>query len=259
MEQNLKIKELEEKMFCLNYELKTLSGVLTENKLERWLPGFTDPITDFDHQQRYDWACSFVKDKNVLDIACGSGKGSYILATNGGAKHVLGCDIETEAVKYSSIKYKNPNLLYEVQNVLSIKKEQLFDVIISFETIEHIQQTDLYLKSINSCLKDDGIFIVSTPISKLDIDNHPKNKFHVIEWGFKKFQEVVSEEFSIEKIYIQLHDKRPYNFIEFKLQKFILKKRDYKNTKIEEFKDNIELKKLGKQINGYQILICRKK
>ena len=252
------IKDLSDEQFCLSYELHILSTRINLGKQERWLPGFTDVITDFDHQQRYDWACDFVKNKTVLDIACGCGKGSFILADKGEAKSVLGCDIEEEAVRYSSIKYKKSNLSYEVQNAVQFNSKELFDVIISFETIEHISETDLFLNSIYDHLNDNGIFIVSTPIAAIEEDLKPKNIYHVIEWGFKKFQEVVSKKFIVERIFVQLHDEKPYTFLEYQLNKFFPKKTNYKNTKIEEYSSSMAINKFGKQINGYQILICKK-
>ena len=196
----METQALTDEIFCLNYELKTLSGILTEGKLERWLPGFTDPTTDFDHEQRYKWALNFTKEKNVLDIACGSGKGSYIMAVEGKAKQVLGCDIESDAIRYASIKYKAQNLSYKIQDATKLKENISFDVIVSFETIEHIKETEFYLNSIYSHLNNNGIFIVSTPISEYEENTKPKNPYHVVEWGFKKFQEVISKKFMIEKV-----------------------------------------------------------
>lgn len=252
-------EKIRDELFCLNYELHILSERINLNKQERWLPGFTDAITDFDHQQRYDWVCKFVKNKTVLDIACGTGKGSFTLADKGEAKSVLGCDIEDEAVKYSSIKYKKSNLRYDVQNAVYLNSKELFDVIISFETIEHIPETDLFLSSIYNHLNDEGIFIVSTPISAKELDNNPKNSYHVIEWGFKKFQEIISRRFIIERIFVQLHDERPYTFLEHKLNRFFPKPFNKEGTKLNEFSSEFPINKFGKQLNGYQILICKKK
>jgi 2-polyprenyl-3-methyl-5-hydroxy-6-metoxy-1,4-benzoquinol methylase len=252
------INDLIDEQFCLSYELKILSTRINLNKQERWLPGFTDSITDFDHQQRYDWATQFVKNKSVLDIACGTGKGSYIMA-NEGARYVIGCDIEEDAVRYSSIKYKHENLQFQVQDATKYRSQKPFDVIISFETIEHINNTQEYLETMNQNLDSNGLYIVSTPIATIPENFNPKNSFHVIEWGFNKFQEVISSKFKIKKVYLQLHEKRPYSFIENKINRFFPKKQNYRNTKIEEFSPKTPTNKLGKQLNGYQILVCTKK
>jgi 2-polyprenyl-3-methyl-5-hydroxy-6-metoxy-1,4-benzoquinol methylase len=252
-------KNLQEQIFCLTYELKTLAAILTTNKLERWVPGFTDVFTDFDHTQRYKWACEFVKGKNVLDIACGSGMGSYLMATEGKASNVTGCDIEKDAIKYASIKFKWDNITFKIHDATTFNENQKFDVIVSFETIEHIAETDLYLNVLNKHLHDNGIFIVSTPISPVEKDMNPKNPYHVVEWGFKNFQRLISEKFVIKKVFVQLHDAKAYSFLEMKLNRFFPKSKDFRNTRIEEFSEKIAVNKLGKQIEGYQILICGKK
>ena len=252
------LKQLNDEVFCLAFELATLGQASLQGKLERWLPGYTDVVTDFDHQQRYEWACNFTKNKTILDIASGSGKGSHLLSTIGEAKHVLGCDIEEDAVKYSSIKYQNSNLSYAVENATTLKRGTLFDVIISFETIEHIKETDRYLNSIHNHLSDDGIFIVSTPISKNPVDFHPKNPFHVIEWGFEAFQNVLAAKFTIDNIYVQLHAPKPYTLVERMAHKMFPKRSNYQDTRIEEFNHQVKLQRLGKQVEGYQIVICRK-
>lgn len=251
--------QLQDEIFCLNFELKTLSSIITAHKLERWLPGFTDPVTDFDHRQRYNWVSQFIKDKRVMDIACGTGYGSYMMATEGGAKYVAGCDIEQDAVTYAGIKHKAANLSYEVQDATTIQKNELFDVVVSFETVEHIRNTKAYLEALHRHLTDDGIFIVSTPISAKDEDLTPKNIYHVIEWGFKRFQEVVSQTFDIREVYLQLHDERPYGFVERRMNRFFPKPFNYQNTKIEKFSAQVPVHKLGKQRNGYQILVCTKR
>ena len=142
-------EDLIDELFCLKYEVDIMANYISQNKLERWVPGFTDSLTDFDHRQRYDWVIKFIENKVVLDIASGSGMGSFIMAQKGKAKSVLGCDIEEEAVRYASIKFKSPNLKYEKQDATNFIGPEKFDVIVSFETVEHIPSTDLYLETIN--------------------------------------------------------------------------------------------------------------
>jgi 2-polyprenyl-3-methyl-5-hydroxy-6-metoxy-1,4-benzoquinol methylase len=249
-------KNIEDELFCLRYELNTLGMATSEHKLERWLPGFTDMNTDYDHRQRYDWVTQFAKNKSVLDIASGAGFGSYLLATKGEAKSVLGCDIEHEAVKYASIKYNHNVLHYEQQDATLLDKNQKFDVIVSFETIEHIADTEKYLEKMAQHLSVNGLFIVSTPISSVEIDNQPKNPFHVKEWGFNKFQEILQPTFKIEKIYLQLHPPRPYTRFDAIYHRFFLRNKPKKRTEIIEYVGNFNISKFGKQIVGYQILVC---
>ncbi len=249
---------VEDELFCLRYELNTLGMATSEHKLERWLPGFTDINTDYDHRLRYNWACQFAKGKSVLDIASGAGFGAYLLASKGEAQQVLGADIETDAIKYATIKYKHPALSFEQADATAIYIARKFSLIISFETIEHIDKTDLYLENMYRLLADDGLFIVSTPISALDIDHHPKNPYHVKEWGFKAFQDVLKTKFEIEKVFLQLYPPRPYTRVDALYHRFFLRNKPMKKNEIIEFNSEINTKQLGKQIIGYQILVCKK-
>ena len=71
---------------------------------------------------------------------------------------------------------------------------ELFDVIISFETIEHFDanQRDNYLKELYRILKKDGILIISTPNRKITSPNlkKPLNKFHIIEYSVNEIKKL---------------------------------------------------------------------
>src|SRR4030066_783433 len=104
---------------------------------ERIIPGFVPMDSFLEHISRYIFALAYVENKNVLDIACGTGYGSYFLAKNG-AKFVAGGDISEIAINYAKNKYKLDTLEFEVENVMKMSyPSEHFDVIVSFETIEH--------------------------------------------------------------------------------------------------------------------------
>lgn len=253
------IEELNDELFCLKYELNTMAGYIVMHKLERWLPGYTDSETDFDHRQRYDWVNQFVHHKRVLDMACGTGLGSLIMASEGKAAHVLGCDIEADAIRYASIKHRHPNLTYACHDATTFRGKEKYDVVVSFETVEHIPSTGLYLETIKYHMKDDAIFIVSTPISDQDTNERPANSFHFREWGFKKFQEMIASSFQIENIYLQLHTVIPYGLLDRIRNKINPKIFLKGTTTLGQFNNQVQVCKLGKGLKGYQILICKKK
>lgn len=262
---NNKTKKNEDDLFSLSFELKTLSKAVNENKLERWVPGFSLKYTEEEHYNRYNWASKFVNRKKVLDIACGSGKGSLILSQKGKASQVTGCDIDEEVIRYASIKYSCPKVKYFTHNAEDFTIKQKFDVIISFETIEHIKNVDKFLKSMLSILREDGIFIVSTPISSKTIDSHPDNEYHVREWGFEEFQLLISRYFQISKIYLQLipnptpHIKTFKGYIKRALHAPNIHLQTDHLQVIPWSKQSIASKKLGITIPAYQILQCTRK
>ncbi len=132
---------------------------------ERYLPETVSPEISYEHWHRYLFANQYIKGKVILDIACGEGYGSNFLSET--AKKVLGVDISEESIIHASSKYLKDNLEFRQGSASSvpIKGKSIFDVIISFETIEHISEVDqgLFLNEVKRLLKPQGIFLVSTP------------------------------------------------------------------------------------------------
>ena len=94
---------------------------------------------EMEHLHRYNIISDLVKDKIVLDIACGTGYGSHILSQN--AKYVYGVDISKETIDYCNENYKQDNLSYMEGSISEIPiEDNSIDVIVSFETIEHVTE-----------------------------------------------------------------------------------------------------------------------
>jgi 2-polyprenyl-3-methyl-5-hydroxy-6-metoxy-1,4-benzoquinol methylase len=165
---------------------------------ERYVSDLNSAQISYEHWHRYLYATQFIKDKNVLDIACGEGYGSNLLAQT--AKTVTGIDISPETIDFAKTKYKKENLSFIEGSVgkIPVNGEKVFDVVVSFETIEHVDalMQESFLKEVKRLLKDDGIFIVSSP-NKLfysDIPNY-KNEFHIKEFYEKEFIEFLRKYF----------------------------------------------------------------
>ena len=215
----------------------------------------------------------------MLDIACGSGYGSAFLGEHGHAESVLGCDIEKTAVKYASVKFKIPGVTFVVGNAQEFSVGSSFDVIVSFETIEHLTDPRAFLKNMDSLLRNDGLFLVSTPISSMDENLRPYNPYHRIEWGINSFQKLVGEYFNVEKVLVQL---RPFHISKTELWKVLFPPRisrirhtikfvggKLSKQKQQPLSEALKPKpwnpqehpaqELGKDIFGQQVLLCRKK
>ncbi|QYO67362.1 class I SAM-dependent methyltransferase [Leptolyngbya sp. 7M] len=116
------------------------------------------------HLRRYETAARYVKDKRVLDIACGTGYGSKMLKQSGAAE-VIGVDIAADTVEYAKHHYATPGVEFICADAEQFEAEP-FDVIISFETIEHVPHPDRFLARIHSLLKPDGYFLLSVPLGE---------------------------------------------------------------------------------------------
>ena len=174
----------------------------SEFNLERVLPN--DERTKFlfqEHTIRYLFASQFTTSKSVLDAACGSGYGSAILSKSGATK-VVGIDNSSEAIEYCEKNYKKENLEFKKDNCEKITLDTTFDVVVSFETIEHLKFQDNFLTEVKRVLKDDGIFIVSTP----NTDTYPSdNPFHYKEFTESEFKLFLGKYFSNITIFYQYY------------------------------------------------------
>jgi len=146
-----------------------------------------------EHLIRYEIAKQFVKDKKVIDIACGSGYGSFILA-KAGAEKVIGADVDAKAVDNANKKYKNNNIKFVVDDAENIKQDDnAFDILVSFETIEHLQNPNKFLSEAKRVVKQDGLAIISTPNKKVSKE---KNPFHIKEFDYSEFKDIIKKYFN---------------------------------------------------------------
>ena len=140
------------------------------------------------HLARYKFASQFCKDKIVLDVASGVGYGSHYLIKNG-AKKVFGVDISRDTIAYASIRYTNQKLEFIVGDAISLPfSDNFFDVIVSFETIEHVRGHEKFLSECKRVLKSSGIFICSSP-NKMHEDN--PNPYHFREFYLEEFYQMM--------------------------------------------------------------------
>ena len=139
--------------------------------------------------------------KTVLDIACGTGYGTYYLAPF--VQKIIGADCSPEAIEYAHSRYAHPNGSFEIMNANQLTfPNRNFDVVCSFETIEHLKEVETYLQEIVRVLKDGGIYLVSTPCVS-QTTNHPNNPFHFKEWSCEDFRKLLSRYFDSVQLFGQ--------------------------------------------------------
>jgi len=163
---------------------------------ERYVPWVEVGEIHYEHLHRYRFAKEFVKGKKVLDLACGEGYGSLMLSEE--ADEVTGIDIDQTTISHASSKYLRENLKFLKGSItdIPIKDEKIFDVIVCFEALEHIEEHDKLLREVKRLLKSDGIFIVSTPNKRIYADQpNYQNPFHLKELYFDEFMDLLSNNF----------------------------------------------------------------
>ena len=111
-------------------------------------------------QKRYINVLQFVKGKRVLDCACGVGWGSYIMA-KAGAEQVVGLDLSSNAINTAKKYYNHDSILYQEDNIYNFSSNEKFDVITSFETLEHVEDPLKFLNTLANLCHSDSVFFLS--------------------------------------------------------------------------------------------------
>ena len=121
------------------------------------------PWVLFEHESRFNFAAQFVKNKVVVDCACGSGIGAKSFA-DAEANLVFAFDIDRESIAKATLKFNKPNLSFQQAIAYSLPlDDDTADIFISFETIEHLNHDTVFLSEVTRVLKPNGFFICSTP------------------------------------------------------------------------------------------------
>lgn len=182
--------------------IENIEKALPQDRNER-LPAATFDRQTVEHLHRYAVAQSFAHDLAVLDIACGEGYGSNLLAQ--AAKSVIGIDVDPAAVDRARQKYSRENLSFSHGSATAIDlPEQSVDLVVSFETLEHLMEHDEMLGELRRVLRPGGMLIMSTPDKReySDRTGH-KNPYHVRELYTDEFVALVGRHFKYLTLYKQ--------------------------------------------------------
>lgn len=124
------------------------------------------------HMQRYQFASQSLQGQRVLDMACGCGYGSALLAEQNPDKQITGIDIDPAAIAYAQQHYQLPNLSYHCANAETFADSQGFDSIVSLETIEHLPDPVRLVQNYARLLAKGGRIIASVPTTPT-LDGNP--------------------------------------------------------------------------------------
>src|SRR5262245_46084589 len=151
--------------------------------------------TEIEHLHRYVLARQLCRGKDVIDVASGEGYGPALLAQV--ASSVTGIEIAADAVAHATTSYRRSNLRFLRGDARAMAVANASaDVVVSFETIEHLTEHEAFLVEICRVLRPGGMLIISTP----DQDNYspadsPANPFHVQELGKEEFSDLLGRHF----------------------------------------------------------------
>jgi len=166
---------------------------------ERFTPDCVREIW-YEHWHRYQWAASLVRDLDVLDLACGEGYGSALLHRR--ARRVVGVDRAQEAIDHATTRYRGDGLAFEVGDATAVPaRDQSFDAVVSFETIEHLEAQREMLAEFRRVLKPEGFLIISSPDKRTYSDETGfVNEHHVKELYRDQFEALLGEAFPARRL-----------------------------------------------------------
>jgi O-antigen biosynthesis protein len=161
--------------------------------MERLDPNFTQGRWRLDHLVRYHWAANFASSARVLDAATGCGYGAALLK-QAGATEVLGLDRAADAIGWAREKYSGPGIQFEQADLLAGDRAALgaFDLIVSFETLEHLAEPESCVRRFAALLAPGGRLLCSVP-SEFYRDNH--NPYHLTQFDRTSFEEMLRRHF----------------------------------------------------------------
>ncbi|MEP7354656.1 MAG: methyltransferase domain-containing protein [Acidobacteriota bacterium] len=170
---------------------------------ERVIPGQVDDDLWAEHIARYAFAARFAAGRRVLDLGCGTGYGTAELART--ARAATGVDVAASAVAYASEHYPGAHFLAMSATQLTLP-DKSFDLVTSFELIEHLEDWQTMLAEANRVLDPQGLLIVSTPnklyYAEARGESGP-NPFHAHEFEYEEYRAALASVFPHVRILLQ--------------------------------------------------------
>ena len=167
---------------------------------ERFTPECVREIRH-EHFHRYVYARALCAGARVLDVACGEGYGSALLA--GSAERVTGVDLDEGAVAHARARYGDaPNLDFRAGDATALPfADASFDRVVSFETLEHLEAQEALIDEFARVLAPGGLLIVSTPDrARYSDERGYENEFHVRELYREEFEALLGRRFPARRL-----------------------------------------------------------
>lgn len=159
----------------------------------------------YEHWHRYAFALPFARGRRVLDAACGEGYGSALLATE--AQSVLGVDLADAAIAHARARYGGQaNLRFEPGDATALHAlpTASFDLVVSFETLEHVQAQDDLVAGFARLLAPGGLLLLSSPDKRTYSDlTGFRNEHHVRELYREELDALLAPHFPARRLYGQ--------------------------------------------------------
>jgi 2-polyprenyl-3-methyl-5-hydroxy-6-metoxy-1,4-benzoquinol methylase len=159
------------------------------------------------HMERYHYAGRYLVPGTLADIACGTGYGSYLLATeySKNLSRIIAVDIDAGSIDFARSRYAHSLIQYEVAEATRFEPSGTLNNIVSLETIEHLSDPELFIRHVSAHLSKGGRFITSVPITP-SMDANP---YHLHDFTVASFRKMFTGN-GFKEIH-SLKQIQPYN------------------------------------------------
>jgi 2-polyprenyl-3-methyl-5-hydroxy-6-metoxy-1,4-benzoquinol methylase len=159
------------------------------------------------HLVVYEWIAARVAGLRVVDLACGEGYGSAVLART--AASVVGVDANPDAFEHARLRYRADNLRY-VRDMVETFHERC-DAVVFLQTIEHVHDPDGVMENVKAMLAPAGAAYVSTPnVLTLAPKGAQRsgNPWHLREYRAPEFRALCAAHFASVELHGLFHARR---------------------------------------------------
>lgn len=151
------------------------------------------------HQARYHLALRYIQPGHrILDAACGAGYGSHYMAANSMCESVVGIDVSPEALQWAEEYFRSDKITFVQGDLTTAFAERLphrqYDLITSFETLEHLADDRGFLTQLRQLLKPGGYLLLSCPNEDLVPWREANNPYHFRHYRTAELTQLLQEQ-----------------------------------------------------------------
>lgn len=161
-------------------------------------------LTAIHHLTRYKWAQAILRERSsaesVLDLGCGSGYGTFLLAEAQPHSHFLGVDYDPQAISEAVRRHALPNLTFATGDPTDWEGtigDTMHDIVTCFDVLEHVKHRELLLEGLTYHLRQDGWLLLSTPCAHAHNVLEPDWEHHRIEYAAASLYDLLRRYFAI--------------------------------------------------------------